>query len=66
VQRASGSLAWCPNGPAIANAIYDAIGVEDQGLPMTPERILAELKKKTQGMRIGANEKVSCLLSAVQ
>jgi xanthine dehydrogenase molybdenum-binding subunit len=32
--------------PAIANAIYDAIGVRVRGLPMTPERILAALAEK--------------------
>lgn len=38
-----------PTAPAIANAIYDAIGVRIRHLPITPEKILAELKKlKTQ------------------
>ena len=32
-------------GAAIANAIYDAIGVRFYQLPMTPERILKELKR---------------------
>ncbi|MBZ5586713.1 MAG: molybdopterin-dependent oxidoreductase [Acidobacteriia bacterium] len=32
-------------GAVIANAIYDAVGVRMLQLPMTPERILAELKK---------------------
>ena len=35
-----------PTAPAIANAIYDAIGVRIMDLPITPERILAALKKK--------------------
>ncbi len=35
-----------PTAPAIANAIYDAIGVRIKDLPITPERILAALKKK--------------------
>ena len=34
-----------PTAPAIANAIYDAIGVRIRHLPITPEKILAELKK---------------------
>ncbi|MDD5206525.1 MAG: xanthine dehydrogenase family protein molybdopterin-binding subunit [Desulfobacterales bacterium] len=34
-----------PTAPAIANAIYDAIGVRIKDLPITPERILKELKK---------------------
>jgi CO/xanthine dehydrogenase Mo-binding subunit len=33
-------------GGAIANAIYDAIGVRLFQLPMTPERILEALKRK--------------------
>ena len=35
-----------PTAPAIANAIYDAIGVRMKDLPMTPERILAAIKRK--------------------
>ena len=32
--------------PAIANAIYDAIGVRIYNLPITPEKILKALKEK--------------------
>jgi xanthine dehydrogenase molybdenum-binding subunit len=32
--------------PAIANAIYDAVGVRLRELPMTPERVLAALEEK--------------------
>jgi len=35
-----------PTAPAIANAIYDAVGVRLKDLPMTPERVLAALKRK--------------------
>ncbi len=35
-----------PTAPAIANAIYDAIGVRIRDLPITPEKILVALKKK--------------------
>jgi xanthine dehydrogenase molybdenum-binding subunit len=35
-----------PVAPAIANAIYDAIGVRIRDLPITPEKILAALKEK--------------------
>ncbi|MBW1872904.1 MAG: xanthine dehydrogenase family protein molybdopterin-binding subunit, partial [Deltaproteobacteria bacterium] len=35
-----------PTAPAIANAIYDAIGVRIRDLPITPEKILAGLAKK--------------------
>ncbi len=31
---------------AIANALYDAIGVRIKSLPMTPEKVLRALKKK--------------------
>jgi 4-hydroxybenzoyl-CoA reductase subunit alpha len=33
--------------PAIVNAIYDAIGVDFMELPVTPEKILGALKKKS-------------------
>jgi CO/xanthine dehydrogenase Mo-binding subunit len=35
-----------PTAPAIANAIYDAIGVSIKTLPITPEKILRALKEK--------------------
>lgn len=35
-----------PTAPAIANAIYDAIGVRVKDLPITPERVLAAIKAK--------------------
>jgi 4-hydroxybenzoyl-CoA reductase subunit alpha len=34
--------------PAILNAIYDAIGVNFRELPVTPEKVLAALKKKSE------------------
>jgi len=37
-----------PTAPAIANAIYDAIGVRITSLPITPEKILAALKEKKE------------------
>jgi len=36
-----------PTAAAIANAIYDAVGVRLTELPMTPERVLAALDKRT-------------------
>ncbi|MBW1802255.1 MAG: xanthine dehydrogenase family protein, partial [Deltaproteobacteria bacterium] len=36
-----------PTAPAIANAVYDAIGVRIRDLPITPEKILAALKQKS-------------------
>jgi CO/xanthine dehydrogenase Mo-binding subunit len=35
-----------PTAPAIANAIYDAIGVRITSLPITPEKILAALRER--------------------
>ena len=37
-----------PTAPAIANAIYDAIGVRIKDLPITPEKILKALKEKRE------------------
>jgi CO/xanthine dehydrogenase Mo-binding subunit len=39
-----GEPGMVPIPPAIANAIYDAIGVRIRDLPITPEKILAALK----------------------
>jgi carbon-monoxide dehydrogenase large subunit len=41
-----GEPAAAPTAPAIANAIYDAIGVRLNELPITPEKILAALRAK--------------------
>jgi len=35
-----------PTAPAIANAVYDAIGVRIRDLPITPEKIVAALAEK--------------------
>jgi hypothetical protein len=35
-----------PTAPAIANAIYDAVGVRITDLPITPERVLAAIREK--------------------
>jgi xanthine dehydrogenase molybdenum-binding subunit len=37
-----------PTAPAIANAIYDAIGVRFKELPITREMVLKALKEKRQ------------------
>jgi xanthine dehydrogenase molybdenum-binding subunit len=37
-----------PTAPAIANAIYDAVGVRIKELPITPEKVLAALKEKAK------------------
>ena len=36
-----------PTAPAIANAVYDALGVRVTELPITPEKVLEGLNKKT-------------------
>ncbi len=38
-----------PTAPAIANAVYDAVGVRIKELPITPEKVLAALKEKNKG-----------------
>jgi 4-hydroxybenzoyl-CoA reductase subunit alpha len=44
-----------PVMPAVANAIYDAVGVRIDELPITPDKVLAALEKKRKGeeARIG-------------
>ncbi len=42
--KSIGEVAMVPVVPAIANAIYDAIGVRFTELPMKPERVLLALK----------------------
>jgi len=37
-----------PSAPALANAIYDAVGVRIRDLPITPEKVLRALKGRTQ------------------
>lgn len=39
-----GEPACVPSAPALANAVYDAIGVRIRDLPITPEKVLAALK----------------------
>jgi CO/xanthine dehydrogenase Mo-binding subunit len=38
-----------PTAPAIANAVYDAVGVRITDLPITPEKVLKALKEKREG-----------------
>jgi CO/xanthine dehydrogenase Mo-binding subunit len=44
-----GEPALNPSPAAVANAIYDAVGIRMTELPFTPEKILAALKSKKQG-----------------
>ncbi|MBI3981651.1 MAG: molybdopterin-dependent oxidoreductase [Gemmatimonadetes bacterium] len=38
-----------PVPPAVANAVYDAVGVRIDEVPITPEKVLRALKDKTKG-----------------
>jgi xanthine dehydrogenase molybdenum-binding subunit len=55
-----------PTAPAVANAIYDAIGVRINDLPITPERILAAIREK-QGLDVcgqepGQDDAAECII----
>ena len=41
-----GEMTTVPIAPAIANGIYDAVGVRIKDLPITPDKILSALKKR--------------------
>ena len=41
-----GEPARVPSSPAVANAVYNAIGVHVREIPMTPKRVLEALKRK--------------------
>jgi CO/xanthine dehydrogenase Mo-binding subunit len=43
-----GEIGLDPAAPAIASAIYDAVGVRINTLPITPEKVLAALRAKSQ------------------
>ncbi|TEB04456.1 4-hydroxybenzoyl-CoA reductase subunit alpha [Pelotomaculum schinkii] len=48
--------ALTPTAPAIANAIYNAVGVRITDLPITPEKVLRALKEKEKD-KLGAPDK---------
>jgi xanthine dehydrogenase molybdenum-binding subunit len=37
-----------PTPPAVANAIYNAVGVRIKNLPITPDKVLEALKRKKE------------------
>ena len=41
-----GEPALAPTAPAIANALFDAVGIRFKSLPITREKVLAALKKR--------------------
>ena len=38
-----------PTAAAVANAVYDAVGVRVDEVPITPEKVLKALRRKTKG-----------------
>jgi len=54
-----GEAPTVPITPAIANAIYDAVGIRFNTLPITPEKVIAALNKKNAGDRGVAADKSS-------
>ena len=48
-----GEMANNPQPPAIASAVYDAVGVWVTELPITPERVLRALEAKAEPRREG-------------
>lgn len=55
-----------PTAPAIANAIYDAVGVRIKDLPITPEKVLAAIKEKKGldpcGRELGKKHEDECII----
>jgi len=47
--KGMGEAALLPTAAAIANAVYDAIGVRIKDLPITPDKILKALNEKSEG-----------------
>jgi nicotinate dehydrogenase subunit B len=45
----AGEPAIIPIAAAIANAVFDAMGVRFREVPLTPERVLSALKSRTAG-----------------
>ncbi|GAH83848.1 unnamed protein product, partial [marine sediment metagenome] len=41
-----GEAAMTPSAPAIANAIYNAVGVRIMDLPLTPEKVLKAIQEQ--------------------
>jgi CO/xanthine dehydrogenase Mo-binding subunit len=46
--KGASETAILPGAPAIANAVYDAVGVRITDLPITPEKILAALRRREE------------------
>lgn len=56
-----------PTAPAVANAIYNAVGVRIKDLPITPERVLAALRAKQGldlcGIQKGRESGAACVIA---
>ncbi|MCY1375451.1 4-hydroxybenzoyl-CoA reductase subunit alpha [compost metagenome] len=46
--KGASETAILPGAPAIANAVYDAVGVRITDLPITPQKVLAALRALKQ------------------
>ena len=46
--KGMGEPTLTPTAPAIANAIYDAIGIRIKSIPITPEKVLKALRAEKQ------------------
>jgi CO/xanthine dehydrogenase Mo-binding subunit len=44
--KGASETAVCPVAPAIANAVFDAVGIRINSLPITPEKVLAALRER--------------------
>jgi len=55
-----------PTAPAVANAVYDAIGVRIKDLPITPEKVLAAIREKKGldpcGQQVGQDDAQECII----
>lgn len=54
--KGASETAILPGAPAIANAVYNAIGMRINDLPITPEKILAALRAQQQATHEGARD----------
>jgi CO/xanthine dehydrogenase Mo-binding subunit len=44
--KGAGEVGIVATAPAIANAVYDAVGVRIRDLPLTPEKVLKALREE--------------------
>ncbi len=51
--KGMGEAALLPTAAAIANAVYDAVGIRLKELPFTPDKVIKALKEKDQQNLIG-------------